>query len=113
MKAILAIIKPHRLADVTLALRKLEGLTGMTVTDVRGFGRTRAEGAGDLVPDDVADFVRKSRIDIVCDDSMATTIIEAIQEHAHTGAHGDGKIYSWHVESAVRISTGETGDEAV
>ncbi|MCB2229885.1 P-II family nitrogen regulator [bacterium] len=113
MKAILAIIKPHKLADVTLALRKLEGLTGMTVTDVRGFGRTRAEGAGELVPDDVADFVRKSRIDIVCVDSMATTIIETIQENAHTGAHGDGKIYSWDVSMAIRISTGETGNDAV
>ncbi|RJP70473.1 MAG: P-II family nitrogen regulator [Candidatus Abyssobacteria bacterium SURF_17] len=113
MKAILAIIKPHKLADVTLALRKLEGLAGMTVTDVRGFGRTRAEGAGELVPDDVADFVRKSRIDIICNDSVATTIVETIRKHAHTGAHGDGKIYSWSIEKAVRISSGETENDAV
>ncbi len=113
MIAILAFIKPHKLADVTLALRKLEGLTGMTVTDVRGFGRTRAEGAGEIIPDDVADFVRKTRIDVICDDAEAQTIIETIQKHAHTGAHGDGKIYSWKIDQAIRISTGETGEKAI
>ncbi len=62
MKAIVAIIKPHRLAYVTLALHKLEGISGMTVTEVRGFGTTRAQGSSEIVPDDVADFVRKTRV---------------------------------------------------
>ena len=113
MKAIVAIIKPHKLADVTLALHNLEGLTGMTVTDVRGFGRTRAEGLADVVPDDVADFVRKTRIDIFCSDSLSETAIDIIQKNAHTGAHGDGKIYTWNTDQAFRISTGETGEAAV
>jgi len=113
MKSICAIIKPHKLSDVTLALHKLEGLSGMTVTDVRGFGRTRAEGAGELVPDDVADFVKKVRIDVFCNDTLAESVIDAIQKHAHTGTHGDGKIYTWDVGTAVRISTGETGEDAV
>ncbi len=113
MKAIVAFIKPHKLADVTLALRKLEGISGMTVSDVRGFGRTRAEGSPDLVPDEVADFVRKTRIDIFCRDSMATTVMDIIEHYAHTGVHGDGKIYLWDIAHAVRISTGETGEDAV
>jgi len=113
MNAIVAFIKPHKLADVTLALRKLEGLSGMTVTDVRGFGRTRGEGSPDIVPDDVADFVSKTRIDVFCTNSMAQTVRSTIQKYAHTGAHGDGKIYSWDVDVAIRISTGEDGDEAV
>jgi nitrogen regulatory protein PII len=113
MKAILAFIKPHKLADVTLALHKLQGLTGMTVTEVRGFGRTRAEGSSEIVPDDVADFVKKVRIDVICDDTLAGLVISTIQKQAHTGAHGDGKIYSWNIDQAVRISTGETGAKAV
>jgi nitrogen regulatory protein PII len=113
MIAIVAFIKPHKLADVTLALRKMEGLTGMTVTDVRGFGRTRGEGSPDIVPDDVADFVGKTRIDVFCDDALAQTIINTIQEQANTGAHGDGKIYTLPVKHAVRISTGERGEKAI
>ena len=113
MKAIVAFIKPHKLADVSLALQKLEDLSGMTVTDVRGFGRTRAEGSPDIVPDDVADFVRKTRIDIFCNDEIAQTVLDTIQENAHTGAHGDGKIYMSEIASAIRISTLETGDKAV
>lgn len=113
MKVIVAFIKPHKLADVTLALHKLEGLTGMTVTDVRGFGRTRAKGSDELVPDDVADFVRKSRIDIFCSDALAQTVISTIQKNAHTGAHGDGKIYTLDVDQGIRISTGETGEDAI
>lgn len=113
MIAIVAFIKPHKLADVTLALRKMEGLTGMTVTDVRGFGRTRAEGSAEIVPDDVADFVKKVRIDVFCNDDIARIVMNTIQENAHTGAHGDGKIYSWEITEALRISTGETGEDAV
>ncbi len=113
MKAIAAFIKPHKLGDVTLALHGLDGSTGMTVTDVRGFGRTRARGSEDIITDDVADFVRKTRIDIVCSDPMVETIVETIQRHAHTGAHGDGKIFVWDVAHAVRIRTSETGDDAI
>lgn len=78
---------------MTLALHKLEGLTEMTVTDIRGFGCTHAKGTGELVPDDVTDFIRKARVNIVGDDSLAVTIIEKIRQNAHTGTHGDGKIY--------------------
>ncbi len=113
MKAVVAFIKPHKLSNVTLALHKLEGLTGMTVTDVRGFGRTRAAGSPDIIPDDVADFVRKVRIDIFCNNTIVDTVVETIEKYAHTGAHGDGKIYTWSLETAVRISTGEKGEQAV
>jgi nitrogen regulatory protein PII len=113
MNAIVAFIKPHKLADVTMALRKLEGLSGMTVTDVRGFGRTRGEGSPDVVPDDVADFVRKSRIEVFCSDDLTPVVVRAIKENAHTGAHGDGKVYVMNCLTALRISTGETGEEAV
>ncbi|GAB4324950.1 MAG: P-II family nitrogen regulator [Candidatus Zixiibacteriota bacterium] len=113
MKAIVAFIKPHKLGDVTLALHGLDDMTGMTVTDVRGFGRTRAQGSEHVVTDEVADFVRKTRIDIVCSDPMVDTIVETIRRHAHTGAHGDGKIYVWDVAQAVRIRTGETNADAI
>ncbi len=113
MNAIVAFIKPHKLADVTLALRKLEGLSGMTVADVRGFGRTRGEGSPDIVPDDVADFVSKTRIDVFCSDALTPVVVRTIEENAHTGAHGDGKIYVMDCLTALRISTGETGDEAI
>ena len=113
MKLVVAFIKPHRLGDLSLALHKVEGLTGMTVCDVKGFGRTRGKGAPDRIIDDVADFVRKVRIDIFCTDAIVEDVIETIREQAHTGLHGDGKIYVLNVHDALRISTGERGETAI
>lgn len=113
MKAITAYIKPQKLSGVTLALHRVEGLTGMSVTDVKGFGRGRAKDAPHSVTEDLVDYIPHVKIEIVCHDELAREIVSVIQEAAHTGLRGDGKIYVAPVEEAVRISTGERGEAAV
>jgi len=112
MKEIKAYIKPHKLSEVTLALHKVEGLTGMTVKDARGFGRGRAKQT-DGREHGPADYSPCAEIQIVCADKLAGVIVSAIEKAAHTGLRGDGKIYVSEVKTAVRISTGERGDAAV
>ncbi|MEW6487315.1 MAG: P-II family nitrogen regulator [Thermodesulfobacteriota bacterium] len=113
MKEIKAYIKKHKLAPVTLALHKIEGLTGISVTDVRGFGRGRAKDQPHRVVDDLIDYVTGVKLEIVCRDDLVDEVIRTIQQTAHTGLKGDGKIYVSDVEQAVRISTGERGEGAV
>ncbi|MGK7346434.1 MAG: P-II family nitrogen regulator [Candidatus Nitrospinota bacterium M3_3B_026] len=113
MKEIKAYIKPHKLSSVTLALRKVEGLTGMSVVDVRGFGRSRGKGERHGIADDLEDFVPHVKIEIVCRGDMAEEVVSVISEAAHTGLRGDGKIYVSSVEEAVRIENGERGGAAV
>jgi nitrogen regulatory protein P-II 1 len=112
MKEIKAYIKPHMLSKVTRALQKIEGLTGMSVTDIRGFGRGRAKGAprGD---DDLLDYSLRMKIEIFCKDEFVEEIVSLIEKTAHTGLRGDGKICVSPVEFAVRISTGERGEKAL
>ena len=113
MKEIKAYIKPHKLSDVTLALHQLKGLTGMSVLDVRGFGHTRGTEAHHRTIDDLEDYISHVKIEIVCKDELVENIISTIEKAAHTGLHGDGKIYVSDIDNAVRISTGERGDKAV
>lgn len=113
MKHVIAFIKPHKLSDVTLALHRVEGLTGMSATDVRGFGRGRAKGVSDTFSEGAADFVPRVRIEIACPGEIVEEVVETIRSEAHTGLRGDGKIYIAPVEDAVRISTGERGEAAV
>ena len=112
MKEIKAYIKPHMLSKVTRALQKIEGLTGMSVTDVRGFGRGRAKGAP-RTDEDLLDYSLRMKIEIFCKDERAEEIVSLIEKTAHTGLRGDGKICVTPVEMAVRISTGERGEIAV
>lgn len=113
MKQIHAYVKPHKLADITLALHDVPGLTGMTVTDARGFGRSRARSERDRAMDDLVDYVPCVRLEIFCLDALVETIVALIQEKGHTGLRGDGKIYVSDVREAVRIETGERGEAAV
>ncbi len=113
MKEIKAYIKPHMLSKVTRALQKVEGLTGMSVIDVRGFGRGRAKGAADSTGEDLLDYSLRVKIEIVCKDERAEEIVSLIEKTAHTGLRGDGKVFVTPVETAVRISTGERGENAV
>lgn len=113
MKEIKAYIKPHKLADVTLALRDLDGLTGLSVTDARGFGRGRAKDAIDRVADGAVEYIPQVRLEVVCQEELTEQIVNLIQENAHTGLRGDGKIFISDVKSAVRISTGERDDDVV
>lgn len=113
MKEIKAYIKPHKLSEVTMALHQVKGLTGMSVVDVRGFGRTRTTDAHHRSIDDLEDYAPHIKIEIVCKDELVETIISTIEKAAYTGLHGDGKIYVSDITSAIRISTGERGKEAV
>ena len=113
MKEIKAYIKPHMLSKVTRALQKVEGLTGMSVTNVQGFGQGRATGAPRRVDEDLLDYSLRMKIEIFCKDENWDEIVSLIEKTAHTGLRGDGKIFVTPVESAVRISTGERGENAV
>ena len=113
MKEVKAYIKPHKLSAVTRALRKIEGVTGVTVTEARGFGRGRARNAKDKIVEDFIDYVPCVRVEVICRDELVEDVVTAIEKAAHTGLKGDGKIYVIPVEQAVRISTGERGESAV
>lgn len=111
MQHIIAYIKPHKLSEVTLALRKVEGLSGMTVLEVKGFGRGRKTDIP--LEEQLYDFVPHIKIEIFCLDELLDEIVNTIQNAAHTGLRGDGKIYICGAKEAIRISTGEKGDSAV
>ncbi|MBO6837885.1 MAG: P-II family nitrogen regulator [Alphaproteobacteria bacterium] len=112
MKMIVAIVKPFKLEDVREAMTGL-GVQGMTVTEVKGFGRQRGQTEIYRGAEYVVDFVPKSRIEIVVDDDRAAAVVEAIAASAKTGKIGDGKIFVLDVSEAIRIRTGETGGEAL
>lgn len=113
MKRIIAFIKPNKLSAVNMALNGLAGLTGVSISNIRGFGRGRAKDAADRVNVESMDFVVSIRLEIFCSDNVAEQVITTIHEKAHTGLRGDGKIYISIVQDAVRISTGEQGDAAI
>ena len=112
MKKIEAIIKPFKLDDVKEALTEL-GIIGMTVTEVRGFGRQKGHTELYRGAEYVVDFLPKVKIEIVVPDAMVESSIDAILKAARTGKIGDGKIFVTSVEQVVRIRTGETGEAAV
>jgi nitrogen regulatory protein P-II 2 len=112
MKLITAIIKPFRLDDVRNALNET-GVHGMTVTEVKGFGRQRGHTELYRGAEYVVDFLPKSKVEIAVDDDLVETVIEAISGAAKTGKVGDGKIFVTNLEQALRIRTGETGDNAL
>ncbi len=113
MKKIKAYIKSHKLSDVTLALHKVEGFKGMSVTEVKGFGRHCDDEGHDHAGEGASEFESISKIEIFCLDSQIEVLLETIEKAAHTGLCGDGKIYVLNVEQAIRISTGQRGEEAV
>ena len=112
MKKIEAIIKPFKLDEVKKGLSDL-GIKGMTVTEVRGFGRQRGHKEVYRGAEYQVDFVSKIKIETVLEDSVVPEAIRVIQEKARTGEIGDGKIFVLPVEEAVRIRTGESGREAL
>ena len=112
MKLITAIIKPFKLDDVREALSEV-GVQGMTVTEVKGFGRQKGHTELYRGAEYVVDFLPKVKIEAAIDDALQDQIIEAISKSANTGKVGDGKIFVTALEEAVRIRTGETGPGAV
>jgi nitrogen regulatory protein P-II 1 len=112
MKKIEAIIKPHKLDEVKERLRQL-GVSGMTVSEVKGFGRTGGKTEVYRGSAYVVDFVPKVRIEVVVKDAMVADTVQAIASEAKTGKIGDGKIFVTPIEEAVRIRTGEKGEDAI
>ena len=112
MKLILAIIKPFKLDEVREALTGL-GIAGMTVTEVKGFGRQKGQTEIYRGAEYATNMVPKMKIELVCDDALAARVVETLQQTAGTGSIGDGKIFVLDVGQAVRIRTGETGEAAL
>ena len=112
MRKIEAVIKPFKLDEVKEALHDV-GLQGITVTEAKGFGRLKGHTELYRGSEYVVDFLPKVKIELVLEDNMADRAIEAIQQAAHTGRIGDGKIFVSQIEDAIRIRTGERGGEAI
>jgi len=112
MKKIEAIIKPFKLDDVKEALQEI-GLSGITVTEARGFGRQKGHTELYRGAEYVIDFLPKIKIEIVVEDKMVDKTVDAIVNAARTGKIGDGKIFITAVEDAIRIRTGERGNSAI
>jgi len=112
MKKIMAIIKPFKIEDVKEALNEMQ-IEGMTVTEVRGFGRQKGHTEIYRGAEYSVDFLPKIKMEVVSSDEMAPKIVKAIMDAARTGKIGDGKIFIIPVDDAVRIRTGETGEEAL
>ena len=112
MKLVSAIIKPFKLEEVRSALDSI-GVSGMTISEVKGFGRQKGHTELYRGAEYVIDFLPKIKLEIVILDKMQKKVIETIQKTAHTGKIGDGKIFVSNIESAIRIRTGESDGEAV
>lgn len=113
MKMINAIIQPYMLDNVCDALVQIDGLPGLTVSQVLGFGKTRAVDAKDPVLENGRAFANKTKVEMVVSDDMAASVVAAIMKAAHTGKPGDGKILIFAIEDVVKIRTGERGEKAI
>lgn len=112
MKKIEAIIKPFKLDEVKDALNEI-GIQGMTVTEVKGFGRQKGHTELYRGAEYVVDFIPKIKMEIVTSDGLAPKVVDAIEKAAKTGKIGDGKIFVYSIEDVIRIRTGERGESAV
>ena len=112
MKLVTAIVKPFRLDDVRNALSEV-GIQGMTVTEVKGFGRQRGHTELYRGAEYVVDFLPKAKIEVAVSDDILEQVVESIVDAAKTGKVGDGKIFVTNIEQVWRIRTGETGDSAL
>ena len=112
MKKVEAIIKPFKLDEVKDALNEI-GIQGMTVTEVKGFGRQKGHTELYRGAEYVVDFIPKIKLEIVTSDQLATKVVDTVERVAKTGKIGDGKIFVYNVEEVIRIRTGEQGEAAV
>ena len=112
MKEIKAIIQPFKLTAVVSALKAIQGLPGVTVSEVKGFGRTRGQSGSDRRAE-LVEYVKKIKLEIVVADEMAAAVVDVIQDRAYTGNVGDGKIFVSTVDDVVRVSTNERGAAAI
>ncbi|QEM68352.1 P-II family nitrogen regulator [Geobacter sp. FeAm09] len=112
MKKVEAIIKPFKLDEVKEALNEI-GVQGITVSEVKGFGRQKGHTELYRGAEYVVDFIPKIKLEIIVSDTIVSKVVEAIEQSAKTGRIGDGKIFVTPVEAVVRIRTGETGEDAL
>ncbi|QEM68859.1 P-II family nitrogen regulator [Geobacter sp. FeAm09] len=113
MKEIKAIIRPSKLRDVAEELHSIPGLPGVTISEIRGFGKGRAKNAIDKVVYEMVEFVPRIQLEVVVNDDMAEAVVTAVQKYAHTGNSGDGKIFVSTVDDVVKIRTNERGSTAI
>jgi nitrogen regulatory protein P-II 1 len=112
VKLVTGIVKPFKLEDVKTALEGV-GVQGMTVSEVQGFGRQRGHTEVYRGAEYTVDFVPKVRVEVLVDDADAGSVLDAVVDAAHTGAIGDGKVWSTVVDEVVRVRTGERGPDAL
>lgn len=113
MKEIKAIIRPFKLLDVVTELQKIENLPGVTISDIRGFGKSKARDSKERILDGLVAYVQKIKIEVVVPDEMVGTVVNTIQVHAHTGNPGDGKIFVCPVDDVIKIRTNERGNQGI
>jgi nitrogen regulatory protein P-II 1 len=113
MKEIKAIIRPSKLREVTEELHRVAGLPGVTVTEIKGYGKSRAKDAKDKLVYEMVEFVPRIQLEVVVNDEMVEEVVNAIQKFSHTGNTGDGKIFVVNVEETVKIRTNERGRDAI
>ncbi len=113
MKEIKAIIRPSKLLEVVGELHGIEGLPGVTVSEIKGFGKGRAKNAKEKITYEMVEFIPRIKLEVVVDDGMVADVVNVIQKYAHTGHTGDGKIFVTNVEEIVKIRTNERGKDAI
>lgn len=113
MKEIKAIIQPFLLSKVVDALKEIEDLPGVTVSEVRGFGKGRARNAVNKFVEEGVDYARKAKLEIVVPDHMVEDVLRVVCKHAHTGRPGDGKIFVSSVDEVVNVRTADRGEKAI
>ncbi|MBI5726495.1 MAG: P-II family nitrogen regulator [Ignavibacteriales bacterium] len=113
MKEIKAIIRPFKLLEVIEALQNIENLPGVTISEIRGFGKSHAKNAKDKVVYEMVDVIPRIKLELVVADEMVTEVVNTIQQTAHTGNTGDGKIFIIDVVAVVKIRTNQHGEDAI
>lgn len=113
MKEIKAIIRQFKLPEVTEELHKIDGLPGVTVSEIKSFGKSRARDAKDKIVNETVVMIPRVKLEVVVHDDMADEVVNVIQKTAHTGNTGDGKIFVIKVEETVKIRTNERGEDAI
>ena len=113
MKEIKAIIRPSKLLEVTEELHGIDRLPGVTVSEIKGFGKGRAKNAKDKIVYEMVEFIPRIQLEVVVNDEMVAEVVNVIQKFSHTGNTGDGKIFVVNVEEVVKIRTDERGKDAI
>ena len=113
MKEIKAIIRPGKLRDVAEELHAIDGMPGVTVSEIKGFGKGKARNSKDKILYEMVEFIPRVKLEVVVDDEMVDEVVNVIQKYAHTGNTGDGKIFVSTIDDVVKIRTNERGPAAV